>query len=170
MRHDSNGHQGSAPADPFERDVFPTTQRLAQRLRLDDDTTSRALALAWHFWRTRRADFPPSVYARLAVRHARARRDFPGLRTKFRDIWTRLTRWSGAAMSGLADFRPGPERIAMAREQLALLRAAARGKLAQLVDAAGDTPRTKQLAERLRCTPGRVSQLRREALQLTKRL
>jgi hypothetical protein len=72
----------------------------------------------WWLWRSRKTDYPASVWARLAVKRVLARRDLPGLKSGT-DVWDRLTPWQGAAMEGLVDRRPGPERLAESKEWFA---------------------------------------------------
>lgn len=145
--------------------VYPAVVRWATVRRLSDELTSIALVLAWWLWSNRRVNYPPSHWARLAVRQALAGRDLPGVQaSKFRDVWDHFDRWGGAGMEKARDRGPGPERIALWREEYARVKASLSGdrlRMAELIEEDQGLG-TGELAELLGKTPGRISQMRRE--------
>jgi hypothetical protein len=156
--------------DEFATKVLPVVVRHARSLH-NEELEAIALVLAWWAWSHRKQELPPSVWARVGVRHARAGRDLPGIKSKFRDVWDHLEQWQGGSMGQVVDRRPGPAGQAAWKEELAAILAhlsAAQQELAELVQEEGIL-RTDELARRLGKTPGRISQMRREIKDVSER-
>jgi DNA-binding CsgD family transcriptional regulator len=153
-----------AKAMSFETHVYPTIERYARKvLGNNPELISTATVLGWYYWSQGPQELPASVWARVAVRAVRAGRDLPGVRDSGRDALDGATQ--GGGMGELADRRPGPLRMAIAREEYARLVAGLSPRQRLMVDAvAGGAARTDRLAAELGVTPGRVSQMRREIM------
>jgi hypothetical protein len=152
----------------FETHVLPVAERYARQRLKDDERVAVALVLAWWIWSNRQEDFPASVYARIAVLRVLRGDDLPGLRTKgemMGDPFRRLERWE--AGPGLADRRPGPEKEAMRREEMGILRASLSGRQKEMLEAVREDEGlgTNALAQMMGVSPGRISQLRRELME-----
>lgn len=148
-------------AECFETVVYPVVLKYARKVLKDEDLQAKSLVLAWWFWRNRKTDFPPTVWARCGVRAARAGRDLPGV-TSTRDLWCHWTRWSGAGMQNVMDKRPGPDKVAQDRELLEQFMRDLSDRDRQLVAAFLDGLPAQEVARRLDRSPSRVTNLRQE--------
>lgn len=135
---------------------------MAKVFRRNDELASIALVLVWWLWRNRRKDFAPGVYCRMAMRHALAGRDLPGVKGTGRDLWDHLARIGGAG-DGVKDRTPGPDQLAASREEYHRLLTRLNRQEARMAEAVGEEGLgTKALAHRLGVSATRVSQMRRE--------
>jgi len=154
-------------SDAFQANVAPVVSRWAAARGLYAERTQTALILAWLAWRKTGGRFSGSAYARYAVRQAMAGREMPGLLERRRGCKAVRERMVPSGdMAGLAERRPGPERTAAEREHFARFLAALRGNLRTFCQEAAQTRRTLDVARKLGLSPGRVSQLRREAMEV----
>lgn len=149
--------------------VMPAVQTyIARRIR-DDERRSVALVLAWWKWSRRKKDFPPGIYAWMAVQAVWAGRDLPGVQPgKTQDAWDHLDHWQGAGMGEVVDRRPGPDLQAEWAEQWELFTAKLTERERQMVLAYLDGHRNQDVARRLNVSPGRATQLRQSLRRLLK--
>lgn len=129
------------------------------------DREAMALVLAWYYWEHGgRKDLPPTVWARVGVRHAITGRDIPGLRSRFRDAM-KYRETQGAGMEGLADRRPGPVRTVIAREEFEIFWEGLDSFEREMADLLGEGLPNQEVARRMRRTPGAISQRRRRLME-----
>lgn len=154
-------------SDQFTVEVLPTVQNYARlRFRGDDFAVVTCVSLAWYIWRSRREDFPASVYAHLAARQVAAGRDLPGCGTSTTDAITRAT--SGGGMDQLGDGPAAdPLVVLLHRERLAVLSSTfaddtVKGEVLRQLR---DGTRTLDVADEMGLSQARISQLRREFLE-----
>lgn len=136
------------------------------RLR-DDERVAVAQVLAWDCWR-RRPGLAASAYARMAVRRVLSGRDLPGCAMSRRDIYRRLTKVEGAEIGEVGSRAPGPDAVAEAKEELDRLHTNASPKVRRFLELAQEGETTTAIAAALGLSLARVSQLRREAMDLLK--
>lgn len=153
----------------WEADVLPTTDRYARRVFREhpqrDEMVADAVSVAWQFFQTAPPAATPGTLARYAVKFVRSRRHLPESARSLTGPHP-----SGQVKAARAVFDPqslfrmhdNPARIVSFRDYF-------RGWFASLSDrqqvlvellASGET--TKAAAAKCGCTPGRISQLRRE--------
>ncbi len=147
-------------AQDFTRDVYPVYQRWASKCRVDDETRSVGLALCWYDWSKRKTDYPPSHWARLALRKARCGRDLPIHANDASDIWARLARQDAGGMGGLGDRRPGPARLAISREQMRAWEGSLGAREKHILALAREGAENREIARVLGVTPTRISQIK----------
>jgi hypothetical protein len=158
--------------DIFTILVYPVVLKYAAMRLRDPELQAIALVLAWYSWKLYqgqgKADLPPSVWARIGVRHALAGRDLPGVKEgKFRDVWDNRIQWQGAGMQKTIDRRAFPaDRILAAQEELQALIESTDERGRELIDMI-DSERlsTNQIASRMRISPAAVSQRRRKLME-----
>lgn len=149
----------------FESQVLPVVTRYARRaFGRDDEKVAIAECLSWYYWQGRTQELPPSVWAVAAVRAVRNKRDLPGIRSNYTDVWDRAVNWQGAGMGQVADRRPGPEAVVMHAEEYEVLKAGLNDTQRALVELVeqDQSIRGIDLAARLGKSPGRITQLRLE--------
>ncbi len=150
----------------FETTVLPVVERYAGKVfRGNDDQVALAIVLAWWVWSNRKSDFPASVYARCGVRQVMQGRDLPGLQTKSTDVWRKMDCWGGAGMAGMADPKPGPARRAEQKELFAKLLDDLNDRHREMADLLMNGAMSKDVADALSVSAGRISQMRAEAAE-----
>lgn len=151
-------------SDVFTRDVFPVVKRWAEMRLKTEELQSIALVLAWWLWRSAKdRNLPPTVFARVAVLHALAGRDLPGVRDGCTDVFDKMVQWQGGGMGETMERGPGSvEQLAWREEALALYATLTDGER-ELWDAVeSGVYGTGEIARRMEVSAARVSQLRRQ--------
>ncbi len=159
--------------DTFTQEVWGVCKRYAQSVLRSEELIAIALVLAWWEWKNATEEqktLPPSVWARVGVRHALEGRDLPGLkRNRGRSVDPLDVAWRCGAMAYVADRSPGPERIAQAKEEWTVFLASLNAKQTAMAVAIMDgITSTGALAAHLGVSEGRVSQIRREMATVAK--
>jgi len=153
----------------FETRVLPVVTKLARKFfGRNEQLVQDAIGVCWYRYQQaeRRLEVTATAFAQVAVKQVRAGRNIPPVTT--RDAMDRGV-WQAAGLEGLADKKPGPERIAEGKETVKVLmeRAKDRPTLRRFLKLAMDGENNSgKLARLLGISSARVSQLRREAAGL----
>jgi DNA-binding CsgD family transcriptional regulator len=155
---------GPTLADRFATEVYPLAVKYIAKSIRDEELRAIALVLCWWKWINRKQDFPPRTYARLAVIDALHGRDLPGVVTNNHqpDALDRGRCWQGGGMSQVKDREPGPERLAIWREQIARLYRLATPKQRAVMDLTLQGYSGREIAKALDIDPHTVIELRRQ--------
>jgi hypothetical protein len=156
----------------FETRVLPVVKEWARKTFGRNETlVNEAIGLCWFRYdqtpTEKRSQVAAEAFAWFAIKQIKCGRNVPLGKGKAKDAMAKGY-WQAAAMVELADRKPGPERIAEARETVKVLleRARSKPKLLKFLRLAMEGLTGTELAARLQVTPARVSQLRREAMEL----
>lgn len=143
--------------------IVPVIKKFAAIHLRCPDAQAVALVLAWWAWHIApdKRHLPPSVWAKVGVRHALAGRDLPGIRSKFRDAWDHLDQWQGAGMDNVADRKPGPLHAAIALEEVERFFDSLDDFEREMCELLSQGLPNQEVARRMNRTPGAISQRRR---------
>lgn len=134
--------------------------RWCNRCGLDDFQTATAQSLAW-YWSSRSAvSYPPSHWARIAVRMVRNGRDLAGCGTGQADALSHSLQ--GCGMGEVLDKEPSPAVLVEHKELLDKILAEVTEIKRQVVELRLQGLSNIEVAERLGVSPGRTSQIARE--------
>lgn len=143
--------------------LIEVVRKWAARCGLDDNETDDAVAIAWDAWDRAAVKYPAGHWARFAVRSAKAGRTLRGVRHGVRSAW-RNTVLCGA-MNGVVDTAPGPERQAQSREAWGRMLATLNGRCLRILTLAQRAMPKQEIAVLAGCSPARVSQVLRLAVE-----
>lgn len=148
----------------FMLDVYPLAVRYIRKSIRDEELQAIALVLCWWRWVNRRQDFEARVYARLAVIDARHGRDLPGVATNDHqpDALDRGRCCQGGGMGEVKDSAPGPERLAVLREQIDRLYRHATPRQRAVLNMTREGYSGREIATALGIDPHTVIDLRRQ--------
>lgn len=148
----------------FETNILPVVEKYALSRLKDEGLVVNAIVLAWYYWSRCPDDYAAGHWARLAVRQVWSGRDLPGCGTGAKDALHRASQGSG--MEEMQDRRnAGPLDTLIHREELERIRYAGGPKHQEVIALLMSGMPTGEVAEATGVTAGRVSQIRREALE-----
>ena len=151
--------------DLYTAAVYPAVLAIAKRRRLTDDQTADAVSLAWWAFRNRKANVPVGAYAVWACRQAMYGRALPGTNPSVRDALSRPGLIHAGGAGGLVDRSPGPDQTTADREAWGEWVAQLSARELHIVACVLEGMSGTAIARRLRLSPGRVSQIRRELVE-----
>lgn len=156
----------------FETRVLPLVTKWANSVFKDEQLVQDAIGVCWYFYQQtpKALELTAGNFAYVAIRHVRNGRRIPGESDRQQYGKDALDRayWNGAGMQEVMDKRPGPDKIAEAKEQWELLLRKVTPRQRRFVELAAEEMRTIDMARQLGVTPGRVSHMRRAILAMTK--
>lgn len=158
----------------FETRVLPVVTKLARRcFKGDDQKVQDAIGLCWyHYQQCRhRRKVTATSFAQCAVRHTWNGRQLPGVGKKGRGARQDALdhAWRCSDMREARDPSPGPLEMAESADEWAMLLGLLNEKQTAFADICHLGLSNQEIARVLKLSPARISQLRREVLELTKR-
>ncbi len=161
-------------SNDFETRVYPLVTAWAGKVFKDDEQRAQdAVGVCWYAYQQnpRSATIPATQLAWMAIQRVRfGRRWLPGERSWGSSGNDALDRpfVHGAGMHNVRDKSPGPARLAEQKEEWVSMLGKLNRRQLEMVGLAHLDLTTSELAEMFSVTRARVSQLRREILELTK--
>jgi hypothetical protein len=153
----------------WEADVLPATDRYARRAfrrySRREEWIADAISVAWEFFQTAPPAATPNTLARYAVKFVRSRRHLPESTRSFTGPNPRRRVKPERAFfdpGSLFRINDNPARIVSFRDYFRGWFASLSGRQQMVVDLLASGETTQAAAAKCGCTPGRISQLRRE--------
>lgn len=151
--------------DDFTTRVYLVVLALARRLfRGDDSRVQNAVGNAFYQYQQapRRLEITATAFAWAGCRRELGGRGIPGTQARRTDALSQADTWTAGSMEGVLEHRPGPERIARARDLLDRLRRQMTPRERTIAQRLADGQEGRMVAFAVGVSPGRLSQIRRE--------